>query len=121
MSANIEFSSYFIHSVLHRWCFNSSDIIKIEAAWLVVVIIASATLQKFDVDYTLLQRRLLPHFHHVYTFFQRNIPENMYKTSDFSLNNACHSLAILDLCQGIVLEVEAMSLWKLARYERHWD
>lgn len=118
MSANIESSSYSIHSVLHRWCFHSSDMKKIETAWLAIMVVTSATPRNFDIDYTLLQRRFLPHCNCFFSLLQQNIPEDMNGALDFSLSNACHSLGNLYSDQGIMLEAEAMSLWALAGYEK---
>ena len=94
VTANIESLSFSVHSVLHRWCFHNSDKKKIQIAWLAVMVVASAAPMESEVDYTLLQRRLLPHCNHVYLLLHQNIPENMSESLELSLINACHRLAM---------------------------
>ena len=86
VTANIEPLSFSVHSVLQRWCFHNSD--KREIAWLAIIIVASAVPTESDVDYTLLQRRLLPRLNHVYSFLQQNIPQNKSISLELSLINA---------------------------------
>ena len=73
-----------------------------------------------DVDYTFLQRRLLPHCNRVYLLIHQNIPKNMSKSLELSLINAFHCLAMLYLDQGKMAEAEAMYLRALAGKEKAW-
>ena len=88
VTANIESSSFSVHTVLQRWCFHNADRRKIQIAWLAVMVVASAAPMASDVDYTLLQRRLLPHCTRVYSLLYQNIPENMSQSSELLLINA---------------------------------
>ena len=120
VTANIESSSFSVHSVLHRWCFHNSDERKIETTWLAIIVVASATPSESDVDYTLLQRRLLPHCNRVHSLLHQNIPEKMSKSLDLSLIGACHCLALLYSNQGKMAEAQAMYLRALTGFEKAW-
>ena len=118
VTANIESLSFSIHSVLHRWCFHNSGQKKTEIARLAMIVVASAVPTRSDVDFTLLQKRLLPHCNHVYSLLCQNIPEDMSKSSELSLINAFHRLAMLFSDQGNMAEAEAMYLRALAGKEK---
>ncbi|MCJ1348337.1 hypothetical protein MMC31_006568, partial [Peltigera leucophlebia] len=118
VTGNIESSSFSVHSVLHRWCFHNADKRKNQIAWLAIMVVASAAPKKSDVDYTLLQRRLLPHCNCVCSLLRQSIPENIPQSSELSL--AFHRLATLYLDQGKMAEAEAMYLRALAGKEKAW-
>ena len=120
VSANIESLSLSVHSVLHCWCFHSSDKRKNEIAWLAIMVVASAAPTESNIDYTLLQRRLLSNCNRVYSLLHLNIPENMSKSFDLLLINACHRLAALYSYQGKMAEAEALYLWALTEKEKIW-
>lgn len=61
VNTNLNSSSFSVHSVLHRWCFHNSDKKKADMTWLAVLIVAFSAPQSDTPDYSLLQRRLLPH------------------------------------------------------------
>ncbi len=118
VTANVESLSFSVHSVLHRWCFHNSDKIKNEIAWLAIMVVASAVPTKTIVDYTLLQRRLLPHSNYVDSFFRQNILKNSSEAMELSLISACNSLGVLYSEQGKMAEAEALFLRALARFEK---
>ena len=80
VTANVESLSFCVHSVMHLWCFHNSDKRKIEIAWLAIMVVASAVPMESDVDYSLLQRRLLPHCNRVYSLLHQNIPKKHIET-----------------------------------------
>ena len=120
VAANIESLSFSVHSVVHRWCFHSSDKRKNEKAWLAIMVVASTVPLKSDNNYTILQRRLLSHCDRVYLLLYQNIPDNMSKASNLSLIEACGYLGSLYSDQGKILQAEAMYLRELAGYEKAW-
>ena len=120
VTANVESLSFSVHSVLHLWCFHNSDKRKTEIAWLAIMVVASAVPTESDVNYSLLERRLLPHCNRVYSLLHQNMPKNMSETSELSLINACGFLAKLYSDQGMMAKAEAMSLRALAGKEKAW-
>ena len=120
MTANVESLSFSVHSVLHRWGFHNSDKRKNEIAWLAIMVVASAVPTKSIVDYTLLQRRLLPHSNLVYSFHRQNILKNISEELRLPLINACHDMGMLYSDQGKMVEAEAMYLRALAGFEKAW-
>ena len=118
VTANMGSSSFSVHSVLHRWCFYISDKKNIQRAWLAVIVVASAIPTDSDIDYTLLQRRLLPHCNRIYSLLHQIISENMSKPLELSLIDACHCLGTLYSDQGKMAEAEAMYLQALDGSEK---
>ncbi len=120
VTANIESLGFSVHSVLHRWCSHSSGKSKNETAWLAIMVVASAVPTKSDVDYTLLQRRLLPHCNRVNSLLNQKIPENTYGELDLPLIHSCHDLGVMYSDQGKIAEAEALYLRALAGNEKAW-
>ena len=120
VTANIESLSFSVHSVLHRWCFHISDKMKDEKAWLATMVVASAVPTESIDDYTLLERRLLPHSNHVYSFLEQNILKNTSEAIEFSLISACHNLRMLYSDQDKMAKAEVMFLRALAGLEKVW-
>ena len=84
------------------------------------MVVASATPLESDDNYTILERRLLPHCNRVYALLNQSIPENIPEVFNFSLINACHDLAKLYSHQDKMAEAEAMFLRALAGEEKAW-
>ncbi len=120
VTADVESLSFSVHSVLHRWCFHNSDKRQKDMAWLAIMVVASAAPIESVVDYTLLQRRLLPHSNLVYRLLQQNILENLSEELELPLINACHEFGDLYSDQGKMAEAEAMYLRALAGCEKAW-
>ena len=120
VTGNIESSLFSVHSVLHRWCFYNSDKRKIQMALLAILVVASAAPMESDIDYTLLQRRLLSHCNCVLSLLHENLTKNMCKSLELSMISACHCLGKLYSDQDKLAEAEAMYLWALAGKEKAW-
>ena len=84
------------------------------------MVVASAAPMESDIDYTLLQRRLLPHCNRVYSLLHQNTLENLSKSLELSLINACHWLAMLYSGQNKMAKAEAKYLRALAGFEKAW-
>ena len=84
------------------------------------MVVASAAPMKSNVDYTLLQRRLLPHCNRVSSLLLENSTENMSKPLELSMIGACDCLARLYFDQDKLAEAEAMYLRALAGKEKAW-
>ena len=85
------------------------------------MVVAYAIPVESDIDYTILQRRLLPHCNRVYSLLQQSLPENMHKALDLSLSNACRFIGDFYSGQSKMAEAEGMYLRALAGYEKAWD
>lgn len=116
VSANLESSSFSMHAILQRWCLHNLGE-NIAMAWLAIVVTASAVPAETGIDYTIQQRRLLPHCTRSYRLLQHipetiddesSLPELSFKELSLALNTACHLLAKVLIDQGKILEAEAM-------------
>ncbi len=88
-------------------------------SWLAVIIVASAVPSEIVLDYSLIQRRLLPHNDRVYPRLQRRIHEDLMNEKDLpSLSDACHRLENLYKDQGKMKEAEDMYLRALTEKEK---
>ena len=114
-------SSFSMHSVLHHWCFHTFEEDKATMSWLALIIVASAVPSETVLDYSLIQRRLLPHCDHVYSMLQRHSQE-AFKNREYlpSLSGACHELGNLYVTQGKMKEAEDMYLRALTGHEKAW-
>ncbi len=109
IDAKTESSSFSMHSVLHHWCFHAFEEDEVTVSWLAVIIVASAVPSEIVLDYSLIQRRLLPHCDRVYPRLQRRIHEGLMNEEDLpSLSDACHRLGNLYSNQGKMKEAEDM-------------
>jgi len=121
IDAKTESSSFSMHSVLHHWCFHAFEEDEVTMSWLAVIIVASAVPSEIVLDYSLIQRRLLPHCDRVYPRLQRRIHEGLMNEEDLpSLSDACHWLGILYKDQGKMKEAEDMYLRALTGKEKAW-
>ncbi len=121
IDAKTESSSFSMHSVLHHWCFNAFEEDEVTMSWLAVIIVASAVPSEIVLDYSLIQRRLLPHSDRVYPRLQRRIHEGLMNEEDLpSLSDACHRLGNLYKDQGKMKEAEDMYLRALTGKEKAW-
>ena len=120
VTANVESSSFSVHSVLHRWCSYNFDKRKHEMAWLAIMVVASAAPAESVADYTLLQRRLLPHSNLLYRLIQQNILKNLSEDLEMPLISACHKFGDLYLDQDKIAEAEAMYLRAFDGREKAW-
>lgn len=118
VAANLKSLSFFIHFVIHHWCFHRSSNRKNEKAWLAIIVVASSVPIKSDVDYTFLQRRFLLHCGRVYLLLHRNISENISKASKLSLIETCNFLGLLYLDQCKNAEAKDIYLQALAGFEK---
>ncbi len=122
IDAKTESSSFFMHSVLHHWCFHAFEEDEITMSWLVVIIVAFAVSSEIVLDYSLIQRRLLSHCDHVYSRLQRCIHEDLMNEKDLSsFSEACHRLELLYSNQDKIKEVKDMYLRALTKYKKAWD
>lgn len=118
VTANMESSSFSIHSVQHRGCFYRFDKKNIKQAYLAVIVIVSTIPKKSDIDYILFQKRFLPHCNRIYSLLHLNISQNMSKPLELLLINTCHCLKTLYSDQGKVAETEAIYFWTFARKKK---
>ena len=114
-------SSFYMHSVLHHWCFHTFEENKATMSWLALIIVASAVPSETVLHYSLIQRRLLPHCDHVYSILQRYLQDG-FKNTEYlpSLSGACYQLGLLYSDQGKMKEAEDMYLRALAGKEKAW-
>ena len=114
-------SSFSMHSVLHHWCFHTFEEDKTTMSWLALIIVASAMPSETVLHYPLVQRRLLPHYDHVYSMLQRHLQE-AFKNREYlpSLSSAYHQLGALYKDQGKMKEAEDMYLRALTGKEKAW-
>ncbi len=121
IDAKTESSSFSMHSVLHHWCFHAFEEDEAAMSWLAVIIVASAVPSEIVLDYSLIQRRLLPHCDRVYPRLQRRMHEGLMNEEDLPpLSDACHQLGLLYSDQGKMKEAEDMYLRALTGYEKAW-
>ncbi len=111
-----------MHSVLHHWCLHAFEKDNAIMGWLAVVVVASAVPSQTMPDYSLLQRRLLPHCDRVFPLLEQSIQEAFNDKVDISsVSAACHVLGDLYSDQGKMKEAEDMYLRALAGYEQAWN
>ena len=123
VEVQVGLSSFSIHPVLHQWCFQASEENMAEMAWLAAVIVASAAPSESTTtttDYTLIQRRLLPHCDYISSFLllEKNIPKAPYKEEkereESSLHIACRIVGDLYHHQSKFREAEKIYVRALA-------
>ena len=90
-------------------------------SWLALVIVVSAVPSETVLHYSLIQRRLLSHYDHVYSMLQRYL-QAAFKNREYllSLSGACNQLGLLYSDQGKMKEAEDMYLRALSGYENAW-
>jgi len=121
INTKFESSSFFMHSVLHHWCLHAFEKDNAIMSWLAVVVVASAVPSKTMPDYSLLQRRLLPHCDRVFSLLQQSIQEAFNDKADIpSVSAACHRLGDLYSDQGKMTEAEDMYLRALTGSKKAW-
>ncbi len=121
INTKFESSSFFMHSVLHHWCLHAFEKDNAIMSWLAVVVVASAVPSQTMPDYSLLQRRLLPHCDRVFSLLQQSIQEAFNdKVNNPSVSKACHRLGDLYSDQGKMKEAEDMYIRALAGKEKAW-
>jgi len=88
-------------------------------SWLAVIVVASAVPSQIMPDYSLLQRRLLPHCDRVFSLLKQSIQEVFNdKVNISSVSVACHRLGYLYSEQGKMKEAEDMYLRALTGCEQ---
>ena len=121
INTKFESSSFFMHSVLHHWCLHAFEKENAIMSWLAVVVVVSAVPSQTMPDYSLLQRRLLPHCDRVFSLLEQSIQETFnYKVDIPSVSAACHRLGDLYSDQGKMKEAEDMYLRALTGKEKAW-
>ncbi len=121
INTKFESSSFFMHSVLHHWCLHAFEKENAIMSWLAVVVVVSAVPSQTMPDYSLLQRRLLPHCDRVFSLLEQSIQETFnYKVDIPSVSAACHRLGDLYSDQGKMKEAEDMYLRALTGSEKAW-
>ena len=117
IDTNIESSSFSMHPVLHQWCFQASGDNMAEMAWLAFVLVASSAPDDTIADYTLVERRLLPHCERLSFLLRGKVPNASSDKEESSLDMACHTVANLYRSLGKLREAEDMYMRALAEYE----
>ena len=108
--------SYWIYSVVHDWCTESTSRGQEDNITLASTVIGSAVPSQEEKEYWLTQRRLLPHADRCIRFLRkRDIPG---ETRYFGSNDAFHNLGNLFKDQGKLAEAEKMSLRALTGYKK---
>jgi len=121
INTKFESSSFFMHSVLHHWCLHAFEKDNAIMSWLAVIVVASAVPSQTMSDYSLLQRRLLPHCDRVFSLLEQSIQEVFNdKVNISSVSVACHRLGYLYSEQGKMKEAEDMYLRALTGCEQAW-
>ena len=111
-------TSFSVHPVLHQWCFQTSKEDMAEMAWLASVLVASSAPKNTIADYTLVQRRLLPHCDRVRFLLREIIPKAPNSEEESSIDNACHWIGNLYSNQEKLKAAEDMYVRALAGYEK---
>ena len=75
-------SSFSVHPVLHQWCFQASEDNMAEMAWLAFVIVASSSPDLTTANYTIIQRRLLPHCDRLSFLLREAIPKTPFNKEE---------------------------------------
>ena len=78
----------------------------VEMAWLAFVLIASSAPERTMAEYTLIQRRLLPHCDRVCFLLRETILKAPCNERELSLDIACHTVGDLYRNQGKLGEAE---------------
>ena len=118
IDTNIGLSSFSVHPVLHQWCYQASEDEMAEMAWLAFVLVASSAPENTIANYTLVQRRLLPHCDRLFSLVRVTTAKAPFHVEKLSLHDACHIIGILYMHQGKFTKAEDMYVRALAGYEK---
>lgn len=83
-------SSFSVYPVLCQWYFQASEYNIAEMAWLAFILVASSAPGRMITDYTLIQRRLLPHYDHFWFILWEKIPRASFNKKESLLDIAYH-------------------------------
>ncbi|MCJ1360228.1 MAG: hypothetical protein MMC33_010231 [Icmadophila ericetorum] len=113
--------AYLVHPVVHQWCYHKIVEDRNVIVQLELIVLGSALPQQRDQNYSLVERRLLPHCNHLHKVTKDMPAANL---EEYSSNNLLlHSynmLGILHSDQGQLNEAEEMYQRALKRYEKVW-
>ncbi len=118
IDVNVGSSSFYVHPVLHQWCFQASEESMGEMAWLTFILVTSSAPDSSMSDYTIIQRRLLPHCDRVYFLLRESLPKAPSNEKKSSLDIACHIVGAVYRDQDKLRKAEDMYMRALAGYEK---
>ncbi|MCJ1466426.1 hypothetical protein MMC07_005045 [Pseudocyphellaria aurata] len=121
IDAKVETSSFSIHSVFHHWCRHAFEVYKTAMSRLAMIIVASAAPSRTILDYTVRQRRILPHCDCIFTLVQQRMQDSLIDGIDLEWqSNICDTLGILYSEQGRLKEAEFLYQGALTGFEKAW-
>lgn len=110
--------SYSIHPVVRDWCTQTISHDKGDLVVAALFIIGAAVPDHSEVEYWVLQQRLVPHADRCVR--QTNDPDVINRLGSVKLGNAFQSLGLLYYHQGKYTEAEKMYQRALDRFENIW-
>jgi len=113
--------AYSVHPVVHQWCYHKTVKNRNATARLALIILGSAVPQQTNQNYSVVERRLLPHCNHLHKVM-KDMPVASLK--EYGGNNlliySYHMLGILYYNQCKLKEAEKMYQRALKGYEKAW-
>lgn len=119
IDVEIESSSFSIHPVFHRWCYHAFEEDKDIMSQLAMTLVVSAVPPMTMPDYSLIQRRLLPHCDLVFSLAQQRMRNTFIDKIDLQWQcYAYHILGALYMDQDRLKKTEDMYLQTLEGKEK---
>jgi len=113
--------AYSVHPVVHQWCYHKTVKDRNATARLALIILGSAVPQQTNQNYSVVERRLLPHCNHLHKVM-KDMPVASLK--EYGGNNlliySYHMLGILYYNQCKLKEAEKMYQRALKGKEKTW-
>ncbi len=111
-------SAYFMHPVVHEWCFHTMTEKRDEVAPLAVMVVGSACAEAQDPESWVWRRRILPHCERILQWCQSDLPGVESDALTVSLGDSFFSLGILVHQQNNLKDAELLYQLALRRYEK---